>query len=217
MGRPARGYRTADGKRVPGVTTIIGRFKESGGLIHWAWQCGIDGIDYRRKRDDAADVGTLAHELIEADIQGREPFLKSSDPAMLEPATKALEAFQAWRAQTSLKIVETERSMVCEEYRFGGTLDGIGELDGKLVLLDWKSSNKLYADYLIQVSAYRHLWEQTFPDRPIEGICLLRVGKEFGDFHFHSWPLEVMERGWKAFRKMRELYELDKELKRAVA
>jgi len=36
MPTPRKGYYTDAGKRVPGVTTIIGRFKDSGGLIHWA-------------------------------------------------------------------------------------------------------------------------------------------------------------------------------------
>ena len=36
MPTPRSGYRTADGQRCPSVTTICNRFKESGGLIHWA-------------------------------------------------------------------------------------------------------------------------------------------------------------------------------------
>ena len=36
MPTPSEGYRI-DGKRVPSVTTIIGRFKESGALLRWAW------------------------------------------------------------------------------------------------------------------------------------------------------------------------------------
>lgn len=38
MPTPKSGYYTRDGKRVPGVTTILGKFKESGGLIHWSWE-----------------------------------------------------------------------------------------------------------------------------------------------------------------------------------
>ncbi len=43
MPHPKGGYRDADGKRIPGVTTIIGRFKESGALIRWAYGRGRDG------------------------------------------------------------------------------------------------------------------------------------------------------------------------------
>jgi len=42
--------------RIPGTTTVIGRFKESGGLIYWAWDQGQQGLDYRQTRDAAADA-----------------------------------------------------------------------------------------------------------------------------------------------------------------
>ena len=73
MARPKSGYRLADKTRVPGVTTITGRFKESGGLIHWAWDLGMQGINYRDARDKAADAGTLGHDMIEAFIKGQDP------------------------------------------------------------------------------------------------------------------------------------------------
>lgn len=38
MPTPKKGYFTSKGERVPGVTTILGRFKDSGALIHWANQ-----------------------------------------------------------------------------------------------------------------------------------------------------------------------------------
>lgn len=37
MPSPKGGYRTKDGSRVPGTTTILGRFKESEGITYWAW------------------------------------------------------------------------------------------------------------------------------------------------------------------------------------
>ena len=41
-GRPKE-YLLPDGTRVSGVTTILGRFKESGGLLQWAFQVGKSG------------------------------------------------------------------------------------------------------------------------------------------------------------------------------
>jgi len=64
MARPASGYRLKDGTRVPGVTTIIGRFKDSGGLLYWAFEQGQAAergeiSNLYDKRDEAADAGTL--------------------------------------------------------------------------------------------------------------------------------------------------------------
>ena len=64
MPTPPQGYFNAAGERIPGTTTIIGRFKESGALVHWAWKLGMEGKDYREVR--AADAGTAAHAMMEA-------------------------------------------------------------------------------------------------------------------------------------------------------
>ena len=42
-------YKTKDGIRVPGVTTILGELAKPA-LIHWAWDLGIKNIDYRVHR-----------------------------------------------------------------------------------------------------------------------------------------------------------------------
>lgn len=61
MPRPIGGYKLKDGTRVPGASTIAKIGSDSGGLIHWAWEQGIAGLDYQASRDAAADAGTLVH------------------------------------------------------------------------------------------------------------------------------------------------------------
>lgn len=211
-GRPTR-YLLADGKRVPGVTTITGRFKDSGGLIHWSWQCGVDGLDYKKVRDDAASAGTLAHTWIDDEIHGRVSSV-GDDSEHAAKALEALSAFRDWAKQVQLTIVDTERPLVSEEHRFGGTYDAIANVNGKLTLLDWKTSNRIYPEYVIQLAAYRGLLREH--GQAVDGACLLRVGKEFGDFHYHSFPEQVLDVGWKSFTRMRELYDLDATLKKVV-
>ncbi len=214
-GRPKSGYRLKSGTKVPGVTSVISRFKESGGLIHWAWKCGVDGIDYRQARDAAAEAGTIAHDMIDAWIHGRDWAPNGQNDELLAKAEKGFDGFLSWATSTHLQVVETEVSLVSEQHRYGGTIDGVGRLCGETVLLDWKSSNRIYPDYIVQISAYLKLLEECRGER-VTGIHLLRVGKEWGDFHHHSWPVEVAELGWRAFRHQRQLYDLDKPLKAAV-
>ena len=214
MARPKGGYKLKDGTRVPGTTTITGRYKDSAGLIHWAWDLGMNGVDYRAARDQAADAGTLAHDMIEARICGRDPFAVEGDPEQFEKARQAYDSFEEWFAGTRIKIVATEMPLVSEIHRFGGTPDGLGEeVSGAFCLLDWKSSNKIYPEYLLQLAAYRQLVEENGICGCIERFHLLRVGKEFCDFHHHSWPREALDPAWRAFGLMRDLYDLDKRLK----
>lgn len=207
-------YRLADGSRVPGVTTILSRFKEAGGLIHWAWNLGKEGKDYREERDRAADAGTLAHTAVETFVRGGTIRFESPDMEINRRATQAFGAFQEWASQTQLKITETEASMISEKYRFGGTLDAI-LVSGKRAVGDWKSSNALYPEYLCQIAAYGILWEETHPEEPITGgYHLLRFDKTHGDFT-HKWWGDL-ESAKRAFLLMRELYEIDKELKQRI-
>lgn len=219
MPTPQDGYHTADGTRVPGVTTIIGRYKDAGGLIHWAWQLGRDGQDYREVRDSAANVGTIAHAMVEAELRHGTPpehAIPAGTPSELaDQAMQAYRAWVEWRRRTRITVQPLERPLVSEVHRFGGTPDAIGKNDGRLSLVDIKTSNKLYPDYLIQCAAYVGLYNEIHPARPItDGADLLRFSRDFCAFqHYHFGPAEL-EVGWRQFLRYREAYEDDKLLKR---
>ena len=53
-------YKKADGTRVPSATTYLGVLAKPA-LIHWAWELGVQGLDYRKVRDQAGETGTLGH------------------------------------------------------------------------------------------------------------------------------------------------------------
>ena len=199
--------------RVSGVTTIIGRFKEAGGLIFWAWDLGKQGLDYRQVRDAAGDAGTLAHAMVEADIRGGEgPDLTKYSPEMVEKSQSSFSAYLEWKGQTKLLPYKTEMALISKKWLFGGCLDAI-QIEGKIALLDWKTSNAIYQDNIIQVGGgYQILWEENFPELPITGgIHILRFSKIEGDFTHHVWQnLDIAKR---AFLHMRILFEIDKNLK----
>lgn len=204
-----------DGKRVPSVTTILSRFKESGGLIHWAWSEGIEGRDYRQTRDSAAGAGTCAHDMVECFIRETEFDPSPYDPETLSKAETAFKAFMEWATSSKLKPAYTETSLVSEKYRFGGTLDAVF-IEGKLAIADWKTSNRVYMDMLCQVAAYGELWTENKPDLPIEGgYHIVRFDKEYGDFAHHYYP--ELDDAWEYFKLVREAYDLDKRLKKRAA
>lgn len=209
------GYFLKDGvTRVPSVTTVISRFKDAGGLIHWAWNLGKEGKDYREVRDDAASAGTMAHSAVENWIKG-DPVAFQGAPEVCKRAEVAFGAFLKWADQTHLKVTHQEIPLISEQYRFGGTFDAI-LVDGKRAMGDWKTSAKVYPEYLVQVAAYGKLWEENRPDEPIDGgYHLLRFDKEYGDFHAHWWG--ELDKAWQAFLHLRELYEINKELTKRAA
>ena len=143
-GRPSK-YVLADGTPVVGVTTVLGRFKESGALIQWAYKRGKAGLDLYGSRDEAADVGSLIHAMVEADIHGLP--LPEVPPEFADRCASGFRAWRTWRDGRNMEIVATEVPIVSERHRFGGTIDAIGKDANGLCLLDWKSSNGVYADY----------------------------------------------------------------------
>lgn len=209
---PTHNYKLADGTRVPGVTTVIGRFKEAGPLMDWAWNEGREGRDYRETRQGAADIGTCAHAMVEADIHGIQFDPSPFPPEIAKAAQQPFEAYCKWRDQSRMMPVATEVYLVSETLRVGGCMDAI-MVDDQLCVGDWKSSNAIYGDMLIQLAAYRGLWEEAFPDRPLTGgFHLVRFAKDHPDFE-HRYFGEL-EEAWRAFKMMRDLYEIDKGLKK---
>lgn len=219
MPTPSEGYRI-DGKRVPSVTTIIGRFKESGALLRWAWNEGREGRDLYAARDKAADIGTAAHAMVEASIKGLDPEgcgqLQALDADGQSRARNAFRAYQQWASMCRLEIVEQEVQLVSVQHGFGGTPDAIGRVNGELCLVDWKTSNSVYSDYLLQLAAYRQLWEESYPNlRLTGGFHLCRFSKDFGDFAHHYYS--ELDGAWQMFLHLRHAYEYDKELRKRAA
>lgn len=220
MGRPKEGYFLNDGiTRVPSVTTILSRFKDSGGLIHWAWTQGRDGHDYRETRDRTADAGSLAHALVEATLKGGASALEVVSAGVPEDIyDKAWQAYRnwaKWRDQTGLVITPWEKPLVCEHYRYGGTPDALLTLDGKVCVGDWKSSGggTAYPEHLLQLAAYAHL----FADAGMEltpGFHLCTFSRENGDF-VHRYFGDLADE-WRAFTLMAELYPLMKAAEKRV-
>jgi hypothetical protein len=216
MPTPTQGYRTKDGKRVPGTTTVIGRFKESGALIYWAYNRGKEGLELYESRDKAAELGTLVHSMVELYIAHEDYIapLAALSESDKKQVLSAFSAFQEWFESNKFEVLEQEVQLVSETYRFGGTPDAIAsDGKGRLVLLDWKTSDGVYSDHLYQLGAYRLLWDETHPDNPLTGGShLCRFAKTHGDFAHHFYP--DLADAARAFVIMRELYDIDKGMKK---
>jgi len=233
MATPKAGYRL-NGEKIPGTTTIISRFKDSGGLMHWAAEQGRlmeRGIikSLYDKAEKAADIGTVAHAMIEAHINKGAPeevlFEMLSDNGDRTKALNAFDMYLKWEQQTGIKMLckYQEIQLVSPEFKFGGTPDAIGEINGEIVLLDWKTSNGIYQDYMIQLAAYQHLVNdgvrmedgKPFGLKVAKGAHLLRFAKDFPDFGHHYFG--DLSDAWEQFKLFRKAYEIDKTLKKRAA
>lgn len=229
MPTPSKGYLLA-GERIPGTTGIIGRFKDSGGLLQWAFRQGQSGASHLYENaNKAADIGTACHAMIEAHINHSDAWealaLIDLPEEGKEKAKNAFGMYLQWERQTGIKMLSKwqEIQLVSPAYKFGGTPDAIGEIEGKAVLIDWKTSNATYGDYLVQLAAYRHLINEGVrmdTGAPLgitvsEGAYLCRFSKDFPDFEARYFGDLSAE--WDQFVRFREAYEVDKQIKKRAA
>lgn len=206
-GRP-RGYFAVDGVRVPATTTILSRFKESGGLLYWANTQGLEGKTLEEARETATGTGHLVHSMVEAKIHGQPlPKVNSLD------AISSYQAWLEWWEGSKLTVEATEIALVSEEHRFGGTIDGIlRDAKGRLALGDWKTSAGIYVDYLLQIAAYGLLWDEVNDEKLTGGFHIVRFSKDHGDLeHRHFSHLDDAR---EMFILLRQAYELDKSVKK---
>jgi hypothetical protein len=209
-------YILKDGTQVPGASTIAKIGDDGSSLIHWAWDLGNRGIDYRRARDQAADIGTIAHFLIECFLHGHEAELSDFCQADIDKANIAFGNFRTWWDAEGLTVLEPEVQLVSEEHLFGGTIDAPSrDRDGKIVLLDWKTSKGIWPAHKFQLAAYEKLWNECRPDMKVQRRGIVRIGKESPDDFEVAW-LFSSEPEWKVFKKRLELYYTQLSYKKAA-
>ena len=203
-------YRTQDGQRVPSVTTYLGILNKPA-IVHWAWELGVQGLDYRKVRDQAGDIGTLVHYLILCQLKGIEPDLSDYTQNDISSTTLPMGKYIAWLIGKVVHPILLETPLVSETYRYGGTPDFYGEVDGVLTLLDFKTSGAVYAENFHQLAAYKKLLEEH--GHQVDTCKIIRVSKS-KDEGFEEREAGDLDIHWEIFLACQRIYELQKEAKR---
>jgi hypothetical protein len=199
------------GQEVPGVTTVLNILNKPA-LVPWAWGLGMKGLDYRKVRDQAADIGTIAHSMIEADIRGEAFDPSEYAPADVAKAEVSYIAWLDWRKANIVDVLHSELQMVSEEYGFGGTIDCIARHNGDVWLVDVKTGKAVYDEMIAQVAAYQVMYGDRFGH--IGQVHIIRLDKEDGIFTDHQIPERKLVAGWDLFLHALGCYRALRELKR---
>lgn len=202
-------YKTADGKRVPSVTTILNVLSKPA-LMHWAWQMGCEGKDYRKERDAKADIGTGIHNYILSHHKKEKPDLSEYNEEEISQIENGFLKYLDWEKEHPVdEIICVEKPMVSEIFKFGGTADLIAKSNGTTILVDYKSGKAIYPEMAYQLAAYIKLAEGYA--YKIENARILRVGRD-EDEGFEERVFTNLEKQWKLFIHCLEIYNLQKEI-----
>jgi hypothetical protein len=189
-------------KKVPSVTTVIGRFKNSTGLLIWSNQLGLEGKRYQDELNKASEIGTSVHELAELHI--RDHFYTIPEDEIVK---NCFNKFISWWEDCDFKVNWSEKSFVSEQYQYGGTADLLVNDD---TLIDFKTSKSIYPDYLVQGSAYAQMIKEN-EGKEISKFIVARFGKdESEDFEIMEFSQEDLSKAFEYFKVIREAFDLEK-------
>ena len=199
-------YKLQDGTRVPGTTTILGVLNKPA-LISWANKLGLEGIDSSKYVDAAARIGTLAHYLVQCDLTGQNTDINNYSKAEIDKAENSLLSYYEWKKNKKIEVVGTEIPLVSEQYKFGGTIDLLGIIDGIYTICDFKTGSDIYDEHYYQVCAYREIAIEN--GYTIDQVRVLNIPRseieEFTEKIYKNFDI-----GWNIFKCCLEIHNLKK-------
>lgn len=208
-------YQLKNGTQVPSTTTIIsqnlGWNKDH--LIKWYKNIALErGQDASFITEEAADIGSITHELIEYKIKKQVPDITNYNRDYLKLAKNGYLAFCDWESQYKPdNYLFSEVVMVSEKYCFGGTADIIIEKNNEPHLIDIKTCNWLHPEMVIQLAAYKHLLKET-RDIDIKTCTIIKVNKKEPLFETKSPTEEQLKNGWEIFKRLLYINNTRKQL-----
>lgn len=203
-------YNNAAGQRVVGVSTIVGLLNKPQ-LITWANNLGLQGIDSNKYRDDKAEIGTLGHALIVADLKGETIDLSEYSPKQVDAAENAYLHWLDWRKGKLIRPILIEHPLVSETFQYGGRLDFYGWIDDVLALLDYKTGG-IFREAKIQAAGgYLELLLDNGYERP-EKVIILGIPRDANE-QFHEVTITDYIHSSRAFHFLRATYAELKHIK----
>lgn len=150
-----RYYVTPSGSKLPSVTTVVGAQKKQA-IMEWRRRVGEDVANKISRQ--ATSRGTNVHTLCEK-------YLNNEELGEMMP-----DAFEMFRSLKPLlnrinNIHYQEVALWSEQLGLAGRVDCIGEFDGVLSVIDFKTSKKIKTveqveDYWWQTTAYALFYEE---------------------------------------------------------
>jgi hypothetical protein len=201
-------YYAKDGEQVPSVTTVIGGNLgwNKNMLIAWTKKKALkEGIDSDTIVKESSEIGTLTHYLCENKIKNTVPDITPYSKEHLTRAKNGYLGFCDWeKFWKPTKYTHCELSLVSEKYRFAGTIDILAERDGGIHLLDLKTSNHIHPEMVIQLAAYKRLYEEVY-NVPILSQSIIKLCKDEPRYDFYPVNDAQDLAGWEVFLQLLEV------------
>jgi genome maintenance exonuclease 1 len=164
-----RYYTLPDGTVLPSVTTVIGA-KKKDSIQKWRQRVGEE--EANRVSRKASNRGTKVHQICEDYLNNEQNHVKDKMPDVVEMfySIKPL-------VDRINNIWYQEQSLFSKEIEMAGRCDVVAEFDGKLSIIDFKTSSRSkrkedITDYFAQCTAYAMMIEEMV-GTPVDQIVII--------------------------------------------
>ena len=171
----SRKYFTESGAAYPSVTTVLG-YQTKGAIMEWRKRVGEEEANKISRQ--ASVRGTKIHKLCEDILNNEEE--DTSKLSLLEKVT-----FDNFRPLLDRidNIHAQEIALYSDHLRLAGRVDCIAEFDGKLSVIDFKTSGKpkkkeWITNYFAQAAAYAIMYEERTGIPINRSVILIAVENE---------------------------------------
>lgn len=155
---------------VPSVTTIL-KLLNKPSLCKWANYLGFKRENVDKVLEDSANKGIEVHFMLNAVLFRKQYLYIKQEGVSDDYLYTVLGNFFEWLSGHKLRPFFGETPVTCD--KFGGTVDLYCELDGKMTVLDFKTSKNFYSSMFLQLAAYTYMLE--LKDFEVEQVCILLV------------------------------------------
>ena len=150
--------------------------------------------------DDASEMGPWTHEYIQADVPGSRLAYPDADLAH-DSHWQMVAQWEKFKSEHDIRPHYTERTVWNDEAGYAGTLDGLWEFDGKMCLMDIKTSRGLYTSTWMQLAALFNSPEMFVPQdddsyiavrdwqAPVEEVGVLHIRPD--DVRWDGAPMDA--------------------------
>ena len=166
---------------------------------------------HRIKKEQAATAGTEVHKWVEEFIKSE----KSPDLPKDPKVYNGVSAFLKWVDEFKVKFLSSERHIYSKKHKYAGIMDAEAVIRNKTCVVDFKTSNKIYPEYRLQVAGYQGAAEEESGKKYSGDKWIVRFGKEDGEFEAHQFGEQKED--FMAFLATLNLRKRLKELEKVVA
>lgn len=189
-----RKYLGPNGVSYPSVTTVLSILSEEA-IQKWRARVGEEEANKISHR--ASTRGTAVHSIIEKYLDNEEDYAESFMPNVVDN----FKSVQKVLDERVGAIYAQEAALYSDHLGLAGRVDCVGEFDGKLSIIDFKTSKKIkkrdwITNYFVQESAYAIMWEERTGTPITQLVTLIAVDNEEPQVfieHRDNWTSKLLE------------------------